>query len=148
FLPYADDSSPTVLFALSLHDALPISTQLRSGQAQRGSCRARRDRPCGNSRHMLLKPDTPPAPSTYERVRHQTRKYRDPRAGRSRSEEHTSELQSQSISYAVFCLKKKKRCSTSTRSAASSCVSRGCTSRSSATCSTRASRARSRRRCG
>src|SRR2546427_1541810 len=27
---------------------------------------------------------------------------------RSRSEEHTSELQSQSISYAVFCLKKKK----------------------------------------
>src|SRR5688572_32234911 len=26
-----------------------------------------------------------------------------------RSEEHTSELQSQSISYAVFCLKKKKR---------------------------------------
>src|SRR2546430_4912281 len=28
----------------------------------------------------------------------------------SRSEEHTSELQSQSISYAVFCLKKNKRC--------------------------------------
>src|SRR2546430_9824312 len=27
---------------------------------------------------------------------------------KSRSEEHTSELQSQSISYAVFCLKKKK----------------------------------------
>src|SRR2546430_11947996 len=26
-----------------------------------------------------------------------------------RSEEHTSELQSQSISYAVFCLKKKKQ---------------------------------------
>src|SRR3989475_8897962 len=26
----------------------------------------------------------------------------------ARSEEHTSELQSQSISYAVFCLKKKK----------------------------------------
>src|SRR5688572_32352214 len=30
------------------------------------------------------------------------------RALRRRSEEHTSELQSQSISYAVFCLKKKK----------------------------------------
>src|SRR2546427_790999 len=28
--------------------------------------------------------------------------------GYARSEEHTSELQSQSISYAVFCLKKKK----------------------------------------
>src|SRR5881409_4377414 len=32
------------------------------------------------------------------------------RRGRKRSEEHTSELQSQShISYAVFCLKKKKK---------------------------------------
>src|SRR2546427_9381718 len=30
-----------------------------------------------------------------------------------RSEEHTSELQSQSISYAVFCLKKKKKRNTS-----------------------------------
>src|SRR2546430_10467098 len=29
---------------------------------------------------------------------------------KNRSEEHTSELQSQSISYAVFCLKKKKKC--------------------------------------
>src|SRR2546427_6756383 len=29
--------------------------------------------------------------------------------GGQRSEEHTSELQSQSISYAVFCLKKKKK---------------------------------------
>src|SRR5688572_5797664 len=29
-------------------------------------------------------------------------------SGLARSEEHTSELQSQSISYAVFCLKKKK----------------------------------------
>src|SRR5881409_4171390 len=34
----------------------------------------------------------------------------DPAANRPRSEEHTSELQSQShISYAVFCLKKKKK---------------------------------------
>src|SRR3712207_9019765 len=30
------------------------------------------------------------------------------RAGEERSEEHTSELQSANISYAVFCLKKKK----------------------------------------
>src|SRR3546814_1787451 len=35
---------------------------------------------------------------------------RDPAAGRFRSEEHTSELQSlMRISYAVFCLKKKKK---------------------------------------
>src|SRR3546814_3920823 len=37
---------------------------------------------------------------------------RDDRAGRDRSEEHTSELQSlMRISYAVFCLKKKKKIS-------------------------------------
>src|SRR3546814_8857695 len=39
-------------------------------------------------------------------------------AGRNRSEEHTSELQSlMRISYAVFCLKKKKQTKTSTNSA-------------------------------
>src|SRR3972149_11070244 len=37
---------------------------------------------------------------------------------RERSEEHTSELQSQSISYAVFCLKKKKNKAISRRLAA------------------------------
>src|SRR3989475_3765335 len=35
-----------------------------------------------------------------------------PYVDQPRSEEHTSELQSQSISYAVFCLKKKKKKST------------------------------------
>src|SRR2546427_1999190 len=40
--------------------------------------------------------------------RFQASEQRDPRPHeRWRSEEHTSELQSQSISYAVFCLKKK-----------------------------------------
>src|SRR3546814_5056026 len=39
-----------------------------------------------------------------------------PRRGRERSEEHTSELQSlKRISYAVFCLKKKKIKNTRTR---------------------------------
>src|SRR2546430_9534730 len=33
----------------------------------------------------------------------------DPACSWTRSEEHTSELQSQSISYAVFCLKKKNK---------------------------------------
>src|SRR3546814_3690294 len=40
---------------------------------------------------------------------HARRRVRAGRAGRRRSEEHTSELQSlMRISYAVFCLKKKK----------------------------------------
>src|SRR5438270_4027569 len=38
-----------------------------------------------------------------------------PPARLHRSEEHTSELQSQSISYAVFCLKKKKKQKKNTR---------------------------------
>src|SRR5438034_5833108 len=42
-----------------------------------------------------------------------------------RSEEHTSELQSGSISYAVFCLKKKKR--TSFGSRLSPCASKTAT---------------------
>src|SRR3546814_2398576 len=38
-----------------------------------------------------------------------------PGRGQARSEEHTSELQSlMRISYAVFCLKKKKKCTTTT----------------------------------
>src|SRR3546814_3596056 len=57
-------------------------------------------------------------PALFERCDHaQPRRQRNPRAGReiagaehTRSEEHTSELQSlMRISYAVFCLKKKKR---------------------------------------
>src|SRR3546814_4975971 len=47
------------------------------------------------------------------------RRYADPAAGRHslRSEEHTSELQSlMRISYAVFCLKKKKRTTRNSKS--------------------------------
>src|SRR3546814_7715278 len=47
-------------------------------------------------------------PGRLERRRHPPRT-RKQRAGHPRSEEHTSELQSlMRISYAVFCLKKKK----------------------------------------
>src|SRR6186713_1731610 len=62
----------TPLYTLSLHDALPISAEVRLEQVGLGA---------------LAVTDDPP----------------------QRSEEHTSELQSHSgISYAVFCLKKKK----------------------------------------
>src|SRR3546814_11631253 len=47
--------------------------------------------------------------------RHSANSFHDP-AGPSRSEEHTSELQSlMRISYAVFCLKKKKNTSANTK---------------------------------
>src|SRR5688572_32265660 len=74
-------------------------------------------------RGRRLPPDDPPDAAVEDRedraVRAESRKFRGGdlfvhghvaavEAG-LRSEEHTSELQSQSISYAVFCLKKKKK---------------------------------------
>src|SRR2546427_3422864 len=52
----------------------------------------------GSVEWNLLAADSVPPPRFGHRIAY------DPR-----SEEHTSELQSQSISYAVFCLKKKKK---------------------------------------
>src|SRR5881296_1818060 len=70
----------TLLYTLSLHDALPICSWRTPPARSPGCRRARRSRTC-------------------------------------RSEEHTSELQSHSnISYAVFCLKKKKELSKRPRS--------------------------------
>src|SRR3546814_10190916 len=69
---------------LSLHDALPIWAAPRPAAPRR-----RRSRPWAAPRHSARQ--APPA---------------------GRSEEHTSELQSlMRISYAVFCLKKKKHLS-------------------------------------
>src|SRR2546427_5876142 len=69
-------------------------------------------------RSAALAPAGPPEPDTWESIEQAAQHlYRgNPNPGihyyrwvGRRSEEHTSELQSQSISYAVFCLKKKKR---------------------------------------
>src|SRR3546814_4020810 len=52
-------------------------------------------------------------PITYMQLHNEAVSTRDPLAFRPRSEEHTSELQSlMRISYAVFCLKKKKKLTT------------------------------------
>src|SRR5206468_4782001 len=55
-----------------------------------------------------------PGPSRPARLRHETssdtaQRARRSRASARRSEEHTSELQHDQISYAVFCLKKKTK---------------------------------------
>src|SRR2546430_9569736 len=79
FFFFFNDTATTEIYTLSLHDALPISGD-----------------------------DVLPA---LERQSEQQARQVDGAGlvpGRERSEEHTSELQSQSISYAVFCLKKKK----------------------------------------
>src|SRR3546814_8229661 len=80
----------------------PYTTLFRSfrpSEAARGACRhdRRAVRACGSDRP----PRALPGPPESRSVR------------RTRSEEHTSELQSlMRISYAVFCLKKKKKMST------------------------------------
>src|SRR2546430_10419253 len=86
FFFFFNDTATTEIYTLSLHDALPISTG-PGGM------------PKGESNKFVY--DTS-AETGKPLTTHQ---FYDGK----RSEEHTSELQSQSISYAVFCLKKKKR---------------------------------------
>src|SRR3546814_6163267 len=76
----------------------PYTTLFRS--LARDLRRARRRAPAPASHQRCKRPDL--------RARVRRSSAADHRPGRSRSEEHTSELQSlMRISYAVFCLKKK-----------------------------------------
>src|SRR5207245_11275019 len=96
-----DPTLPTPLPLLTLHDALPISLRLQNGQ---GPIERRQRR---TDLHVRLQ-------TVVERVG-----CLEPVAGDAdddrlisrddagRSEEHTSESSHGSISYAVFCLKKK-----------------------------------------
>src|SRR3546814_8784402 len=77
-------------------------SQGRHGQARHGQARRDREGSSCQSLHDTALPE--PKSSHWEAGR------RGLEAPPSRSEEHTSELQSlMRISYAVFCLKKKKR---------------------------------------
>src|SRR3546814_5430930 len=78
--------------------------------AARPSSRRVRLQPCHliQDRQFLLPASAAACPGSW-RQRALRQDPRDVPANRSRSEEHTSELQSlMRISYAVFCLKKKK----------------------------------------
>src|SRR5690606_41997023 len=102
FFFFLTDSAPTHISTLSLHDALPIFNLPFSftHAANRGACfqplhigaDIRVGIECNLRRHGPIKNNQSVAVND-----------------RIRSEEHTSELQSREISYAVFCLKKKKR---------------------------------------
>src|SRR2546427_5425807 len=86
---FFNDTATTEIYTLSLHDALPISAALpdgRGGRAHRGVCRQvgrTPGRPVTRLGHAVL-------------------------AGDLRSEEHTSELQSQSNLVCRLLLEKKK----------------------------------------
>src|SRR5256885_13987643 len=78
---FFNDTATTEIYTLSLHDALPIWV--------RQSTVLWDDNAAGRLFDQIQRDKQPP--------------------GGVRSEEHTSELQSDQISYAVFCLKKKKQ---------------------------------------
>src|SRR2546422_5725937 len=81
---FFNDTATTEIYTLSLHDALPISAG--AGHSARPRARAVRALPCGRRR--------------LERQRAQ---------GVSRSEEHTSELQSRLHLVCRLLLEKKKK---------------------------------------
>src|SRR5690242_20938767 len=111
YLPYAlsfsfffNDPATTEIYTLSLHDALPISSASPSSRT------TRRTTACAPSDAYAVRSRSRREVSC--RARRRARSVRC--AGEStraehRSEEHTSELHHMSISYAVFCLKKKKK---------------------------------------
>src|SRR6266568_9173899 len=86
FFFFFNDTATTEIYTLSLHDALPISITTSVVAA--------------------------PIRTGLAAIEAERRRLiaRSPR-----SEEHTSELHHSSISYAVFCLKKKKKTDLSTR---------------------------------
>src|SRR2546427_13182699 len=88
---FFNDTATTEIYTLSLHDALPICA------------------------FMPGVPDVTEFPrATYARIHNRLLRHAGPQLltygtrGGVRSEEHTSELSHSQISYAVFCLKKKK----------------------------------------
>src|SRR3712207_7268847 len=103
---FFNDTATTEIYTLSLHDALPISGLERPPAARAPGAKSR-----------------PPAPRRPASARSRARAaLHSPGAGqrrdaglRVRSEEHTLNSSHANISYAVFCLKKKKHISYSDR---------------------------------
>src|SRR2546428_13848454 len=88
FFFFFNDTATTEIYTLSLHDALPISASV--GARRRGGG------PRGAARHAAGRSRGRPA-------------VRRRRGGRTRSEEHTSELQSRSDLVCRLLLEKKKK---------------------------------------
>src|SRR5690606_42118656 len=95
------DAPPPCISPLSLHDALPISFSPREPSHER-------------SNHPNLRPRLRADIPRHRRARSSGRRQHHaglldlPDERLPRSEEHTSESSHVKISYAVFCLKKKK----------------------------------------
>src|SRR3712207_7787709 len=95
---FFNDTATTEIYTLSLHDALPISAEAALMlQAAAHDLASQRGDSLAFSVGIHLGEAIVGYIGTDSAVEY------------TRSEEHTSELQSRHISYAVFCLKKKKQ---------------------------------------
>src|SRR5688572_32272449 len=94
---FFNDTSTTEIYTLSLHDALPIWWETSLSSSRLRSVRTPNARSMNGSRPVTKKPAT--------RVQQASRTELDTRR---RSEEHTSELQSQSNLVCRLLLEKKK----------------------------------------
>src|SRR3712207_8132073 len=93
FFFFFNDTATTEIYTLSLHDALPIYCVLDE---------AANDQQADHQHHAADQQETEAEVRFEQRVEVPGARQGD------RSEEHTSELHHANISYAVFCLKKKK----------------------------------------
>src|SRR3712207_8805687 len=95
---FFNDTSTTEIYTLSLHDALPISPNSACGPSHRADV--------GSGWTSTMTPSAPTAIAA--RVSGTTRSRLPPEGDGSRSEEHTSELQSRQYLVCRLLLEKKK----------------------------------------
>src|SRR2546427_9310436 len=95
---FFNDTATTEIYTLSLHDALPISTRDPGVVRGSGACD---NRPAGGRRRPL-------APADHARRGRAAAGRRRPHPQQDRKSTRLNSSHSQ-ISYAVFCLKKKKK---------------------------------------
>src|SRR3712207_6947470 len=105
---FFNDTATTEIYTLSLHDALPISERVEAGEALRAAMAEVLDRLEGSFAVAAVSANEP------ERVV----------AARNQRDRKSTRLNSShaNISYAVFCLKKKKVKTTSTLSVSSKMI--------------------------
>src|SRR3712207_8933526 len=93
---FFNDTATTEIYTLSLHDALPILPEARGALRPAG----------GNGHGLLLRPCLRDAPG--HGLAPAAHRHPHARADRKSTRLNSSHA---NISYAVFCLKKKKKCS-------------------------------------
>src|SRR5258707_11900301 len=105
FFFFFNDTATTEIYTLSLHDALPISRCARPAPAPRLSLRS------GSARESESPPRRPLPNGAGRRCARGRGRKGTARSARDRRDRESTRLNSShaNISYAVFCLKKKKK---------------------------------------